>query len=252
MSPRPSSPSSNSRWRTCTGRLRASTNEIERNETDYAAIDAKLQESDGRSPKSRTGATRPWNNSACWSSSRASASSSANTSPASWKTVSDAVRRTPLPGRPCGRGRHGRGRCESRSAGGRTRPFSAPRSRASAMSTWAPSKNTSSSRSDMPSCRRSGRIWRRRSMTCTRCSTRSTRSPRSASSRPSGHQRQAGRGVPRLSTAGSAELVLTEPDKPLETGVEYMNHRPQEADPHEPASGGEKAMPRLPSSRDLP
>ena len=31
---------------------------------------------------------------------------------------------------------------------------------------------------------------------------------------------------PRLFNGGTAELVLTDPDKPLETGVEYMIHPP--------------------------
>jgi chromosome segregation protein len=48
---------------------------------------------------------------------------------------------------------------------------------------------------------------------------------------------------PRLFSGGSAELVLTEPDKPLETGVEYMIHPPgKKLTRMSLLSGGEKAM----------
>ena len=48
---------------------------------------------------------------------------------------------------------------------------------------------------------------------------------------------------PRLFNGGSAELVLTEPDKPLETGVEYMIHPPgKKLTRMSLLSGGEKAM----------
>ncbi len=48
---------------------------------------------------------------------------------------------------------------------------------------------------------------------------------------------------PRLFNGGSAELVLTDPDKPLETGVEYMIHPPgKKLTRMSLLSGGEKAM----------
>jgi chromosome segregation protein len=48
---------------------------------------------------------------------------------------------------------------------------------------------------------------------------------------------------PRLFNGGTAELVLTEPDKPLETGVEYMIHPPgKKLTRMSLLSGGEKAM----------
>jgi chromosome segregation protein len=50
-------------------------------------------------------------------------------------------------------------------------------------------------------------------------------------------------GFPRLFNGGSAELVLTDPDKPLETGVEYMIHPPgKKLTRMSLLSGGEKAM----------
>jgi chromosome segregation protein len=48
---------------------------------------------------------------------------------------------------------------------------------------------------------------------------------------------------PRLFNGGAAELVLTDPDKPLETGVEYMIHPPgKKLTRMSLLSGGEKAM----------
>jgi chromosome segregation protein len=48
---------------------------------------------------------------------------------------------------------------------------------------------------------------------------------------------------PRLFNGGTAELVLTDPDKPLETGVEYMIHPPgKKLTRMSLLSGGEKAM----------
>jgi chromosome segregation protein len=48
---------------------------------------------------------------------------------------------------------------------------------------------------------------------------------------------------PRLFNGGTAELVLTEPEKPLETGVEYMIHPPgKKLTRMSLLSGGEKAM----------
>jgi chromosome segregation protein len=48
---------------------------------------------------------------------------------------------------------------------------------------------------------------------------------------------------PRLFNGGTAELVLTEPDRPLETGVEYMIHPPgKKLTRMSLLSGGEKAM----------
>jgi chromosome segregation protein len=48
---------------------------------------------------------------------------------------------------------------------------------------------------------------------------------------------------PRLFNGGSAELILTDPDKPLETGVEYMIHPPgKKLTRMSLLSGGEKAM----------
>jgi chromosome segregation protein len=48
---------------------------------------------------------------------------------------------------------------------------------------------------------------------------------------------------PRLFNGGTAELVLTEPDRPLETGVEYMIHPPgKKLTRLSLLSGGEKAM----------
>jgi chromosome segregation protein len=48
---------------------------------------------------------------------------------------------------------------------------------------------------------------------------------------------------PRLFNGGKAELILTEPDKPLETGVEYMIHPPgKKLTRMSLLSGGEKAM----------
>jgi chromosome segregation protein len=48
---------------------------------------------------------------------------------------------------------------------------------------------------------------------------------------------------PRLFNGGSAELVLTDPDQPLETGVEYMIHPPgKKLTRMSLLSGGEKAM----------
>ncbi len=48
---------------------------------------------------------------------------------------------------------------------------------------------------------------------------------------------------PRLFNGGMAELILTEPDKPLETGVEYMIHPPgKKLTRMSLLSGGEKAM----------
>ena len=41
---------------------------------------------------------------------------------------------------------------------------------------------------------------------------------------------------PRLFEGGTAKLILTDPDKPLETGVEYMIHPPgKKTDAHEPS-----------------
>jgi chromosome segregation protein len=48
---------------------------------------------------------------------------------------------------------------------------------------------------------------------------------------------------PRLFNGGSAELVLADPDQPLETGVEYMIHPPgKKLMRMSLLSGGEKAM----------
>ena len=48
---------------------------------------------------------------------------------------------------------------------------------------------------------------------------------------------------PRLFEGGTAKLVLTDPDKPLETGVEYMIHPPgKKLTRMSLLSGGEKAM----------
>jgi chromosome segregation protein len=48
---------------------------------------------------------------------------------------------------------------------------------------------------------------------------------------------------PRLFEGGSAKLVLTEPDKPLETGVEFMIHPPgKKLTRMSLLSGGEKAL----------
>lgn len=48
---------------------------------------------------------------------------------------------------------------------------------------------------------------------------------------------------PRLFNGGSAELILTDPDKPLETGVEFMIHPPgKKLTRMSLLSGGEKAM----------
>jgi chromosome segregation protein len=48
---------------------------------------------------------------------------------------------------------------------------------------------------------------------------------------------------PKLFNGGSAELILTDPDKPLETGVEYMIHPPgKKLTRMSLLSGGEKAM----------
>jgi chromosome segregation protein len=48
---------------------------------------------------------------------------------------------------------------------------------------------------------------------------------------------------PRLFNGGKAELILTDPDKPLETGVEYMIHPPgKKLTRMSLLSGGEKAM----------
>jgi len=48
---------------------------------------------------------------------------------------------------------------------------------------------------------------------------------------------------PRLFEGGTAKLILTEPDKPLETGVEYMIHPPgKKLTRMSLLSGGEKAM----------
>ena len=48
---------------------------------------------------------------------------------------------------------------------------------------------------------------------------------------------------PRLFEGGTAQLVLTEPDNPLETGVEYMIHPPgKKLTRMSLLSGGEKAL----------
>ncbi|MFC1877641.1 chromosome segregation protein SMC, partial [Thermodesulfobacteriota bacterium] len=48
---------------------------------------------------------------------------------------------------------------------------------------------------------------------------------------------------PRLFEGGTAKLILTDPDKPLETGVEYMIHPPgKKLTRMSLLSGGEKAM----------
>jgi len=48
---------------------------------------------------------------------------------------------------------------------------------------------------------------------------------------------------PRLFEGGTAQLVLTEPDKPLETGVEFMIHPPgKKLTRMSLLSGGEKAL----------
>nr|CBX28015.1 hypothetical protein N47_G33390 [uncultured Desulfobacterium sp.] len=48
---------------------------------------------------------------------------------------------------------------------------------------------------------------------------------------------------PSLFEGGSASLILTEPDKPLETGVEYMIHPPgKKLTRMSLMSGGEKAL----------
>jgi chromosome segregation protein len=48
---------------------------------------------------------------------------------------------------------------------------------------------------------------------------------------------------PRLFSGGSAEIVLTEPDKPLESGVEFMIHPPgKKLTRLSLLSGGEKAL----------
>ena len=48
---------------------------------------------------------------------------------------------------------------------------------------------------------------------------------------------------PRLFDGGTAKLILTEPDKPLETGVEYMIHPPgKKLTRMSLLSGGEKAL----------
>ena len=45
---------------------------------------------------------------------------------------------------------------------------------------------------------------------------------------------------PRLFQGGSAKLVLTDPNKPLDTGVEFMVHPREKADPPDPAVGRRK------------
>jgi len=122
---------SSSRWRDMYRQIEGLKREIERNETDYAAIDAKAPGKRREDLESRTGATRPWNSSGAGARAEPAPTSSANTSPAAGRPLSDAFCRTQLSSRPCGRVGRVRRRLRILKRWRPNSAVSAPRSRAS-------------------------------------------------------------------------------------------------------------------------